>query len=115
MNVPGGQYKKVAMQSAATATGAGTSINTVDASSGALTVLTAQIVGITTATVTWQGTIDGTNWVAIQFTNLNDGTAATTATADGLYRATVLGLMQVRANITAYTSGTITVTGVAVA
>lgn len=115
MNVPGGQYKRVVMQSAAVATGNGTSISCTEIESGALTSLTAQVTGITTATITWEATIDGTNWVAVQFTNLNDGTAATTATANGLYRATVLGLVSVRARISAWTSGTITVTGIAAA
>lgn len=115
MNVPGGQYKRVVMQSSAVATGNGTSVDCTDVDSGALTTVTAQVTGITTATITWEATIDGTNWVAIQFTNLNDGAAATTATANGLYRATVLGLVSVRARISAWTSGTITVTGIAAA
>jgi hypothetical protein len=100
------------MQSAATATGNGTAIDCTDASSGAATALTMQITGITTATITFEATVDGSNWVAIQFANLNSATAATTATADGLYRATVLGLVQVRARISAYTSGAITIIGI---
>ena len=82
------------------------------AADGVYATLTAQVVGITTATITWEGTVDGTNWVAIQATNLNTGSAATTATADGLYRINVTGLLKVRARISAWTAGTITVTGV---
>lgn len=112
MLVPGGEYKRVIMQSAAVATGNGTAVECTEISGGAYTVLTIQITGITTATFTFEATIDGTNWVAIQFTNLNSESAATTATADGIYRATVLGLVQVRARISSWTSGTITATGV---
>lgn len=105
-------YKTVTLQSAAVATGNGTAVECTPVSDGPYYSLTAQVQGITTATVTWEGTVDGSNWVAIQATNLNSGAAATTATADGLFRLTVLGLRQVRARISAYTSGTITVTGV---
>ena len=103
------------MQNAAVATGAGTAIVCTQADLGAYLSVTLQIQGITTATVTFQATIDGTNWVAVLFTNLNDDTTSTSATADGLYRATVLGFNQVRANLTAWTTGTITITGVATA
>ncbi len=113
MLVPGGQIKVVPMQVAAVATGNGTVIVTTELDGGAMTALTFQVTGITTATITWEAMIDGTNWVAVQVKNLNSGTEATTATADGLYRFTCLGLMQVRARISAWTSGTIYVTGVA--
>ena len=112
MNVPGGQYINAIMQNAATGTGNGTAMDCTAATRGAMTVLTMQVTGITTATITFEGTIDGTNFVAVQATNLNSGSAATTATADGLYRITVLGLVSVRARISAYTSGTITITGI---
>ena len=112
MNVPGGQYINAVMQNAATATGNGTSIECTGGTRGAMTVLTLQVTGITTATITFEATIDGSNWVAVQVTNLNDGSESTTATANGLYRLTCLGLVSVRARISAYTSGTSTVTGV---
>lgn len=115
MNVPGGQYKQIVMQNAATTTGNGTAIEVTDGSGGALITLAMQITGITTATVTFQATIDGSNWVAVLVTKLADGSDSTTATADGLYRLTCHGLRQVRAQISAYTSGTITVTGLACA
>lgn len=107
--------KTVVMQSAAVATGNGTAIS-IAASPGGFTILSIQIVGITTATFTFEGTIDGTNWVAISFTNATSGTAATTATADGIYynSTSVRGILSVRARISAWTSGTITATGVLV-
>lgn len=108
------RYNLVVMQAAAVATGNGTVMPCISNGDGGMTTLTVQVVGITTATITFEATVDGTNYVAIQFTNLTSGTAATTATADGIYRATVLGLLDVRARVSAWTSGTITVTGVAV-
>lgn len=102
----------VVMQNAAGATGEGTEL-TVTSVGGTSTFATIQVAGTFVATVTFQGTIDGTNWISIQMSALATGSASTTATAPGLFRATVAGLSKIRANITAYTSGTITVTGVA--
>lgn len=73
-----------------------------------------QVHGISSATVTFEGTIDGTNFVAVQATSLAAGTGATTTTADGLFRIDLRGFTQVRCRISAYSSGTITVTGNAV-
>lgn len=101
----------VILQSAAVAIGNGTAIEVTDAIRGSYLALTVQITGITTATVTWEATVDGTNYVAIQATNLNAGTEATTATADGIFRMTVLGFKYVRARISAWTTGTVYVTG----
>lgn len=106
-----GDFKQAIMQSAAVATGDGTALAVQDGN-GIFKVAAIQITGITTATVTFEITIDGTNWVAIKFTNVTSGTAATTATADGIYVADVTGMRQLRARISAWTSGTITVTGV---
>lgn len=68
--------------------------------------LTIQLAGTFTLTVTWQGTVDGTNWSSIVATDLSSatGTAASTATAPGLYRIDTTGLFSVRPNITAFTS-----------
>ena len=113
MQVPGGTYMIVTMQNAATATGDGEAVDTIDVSNGAWTWWTAQVNGITTATITWEMTVDGTNWEAFGMTDLADNsTVATTATADGVFRGVVAGIPSVRARISAYTDGTITVTGV---
>jgi hypothetical protein len=111
MLVMGGYYSIVKLQTAAVATGNGTAVSTLTASGGAFSTLTCQVTGITTATITWEGTVDGATWVALAFTNLTNNTAASTATADGIHRATVTGLLSVRARISAWTSGTIHVTG----
>jgi hypothetical protein len=68
-----------------------------------------QIAGITTATITWEASQDGVTWAGILVTPLSSGTGALTATADGVYRVNVAGLAQIRARISAWTSGTITV------
>lgn len=72
-------------------------------------LVTFQLLGTWTGTVTFQGTVDGTNYVAIQATNLNTGSASTTATANGLYRVDATGLTDFRCNFTTPTSGTVLV------
>jgi hypothetical protein len=95
------------LQDAAVATGVGTAIN-MKGYNG----LTVRVAGITTATVTFEGTIDDTNWFVVGLKTAADGVAATTATANGVFKLPADGpvLSQFRANITAWTSGTITVT-----
>lgn len=107
----GGQYKTVLMHSAATGTGDGTAMECTEASGGAHKQLTMQVQGISGDTITWEATIDGSNWKGLLVTPLSTGTAALTATADGLYRVDVTGLVQFRARISTYGAGTITVTG----
>lgn len=107
----GGEYQDQTMQSAAVATGNGTEMYPVSATDGAFNTLTAQVQGITTATITWEGTRDGTNYKGFLMAPTTTGTGALTATADGIYRGTVTGLKKVRARISAWTEGTITVTG----
>lgn len=93
------------LQTAAVAIGNGTPMQVNGLSWGI-----AQVVGITTATITWEATIDGTTWAGLRATAIATGTAAATATADGLYQIDLRGLSQIRARISAWTSGTITVT-----
>lgn len=105
----------VTMHSGATATGNGTSLQTLDGSNGASSYATIQLEGISGDTITFEGTIDNSTWYALRFTPLTTGTAATTATADGIYQSTlpVLGLLYVRARISTYGSGVIYAYGVA--
>lgn len=93
------------MQNAATAAGNGTELVV----AGHHTAVV-QITGITSATITWEGTVAGT-WASVMATPLATGTAAATATANGLYRVTTSGLRALRARISTYGSGTITVVG----
>lgn len=113
---PGGQYKaEFIFQNAAVATGNGTAMETL--LGGALTALLVYISIATTATVTFEGTHDGTTWFSIAGTDVasTTGAMATSATASGAYRFNLLGLKKVRMRISAWTSGAVTVKGNAVA
>ena len=96
-------------QDAATGTGNGTTMEV-----SGLSAVGVQVEGITSATVTFEGTIDGSTWYAVQVANINNGAIGTTTTADGLFLAPVLGLAQFRCRISTYATGTITATGVGV-
>jgi hypothetical protein len=97
--------RKVTMHSAASATATGTWMNV-----GGMNAVVVQITGTFVASVTWQGTVDESNWVTLQAQDLSTGKFATTAAAAGLYLLNVAGLKRIRANMT-WTSGTsITVT-----
>ena len=93
-------------QSAAAATGNGTAMD-VDG----LSLVGLQITGTFSATVTIEGSVDGTNYVAIRSLNLNTGAVASAPTAAGVFQVPVSGLAKLRARVSAYTSGTVTVTG----
>lgn len=77
-----------------------------------LVVYGIQVTGTFSGTITFEGTVDGTNWVALSVTNASSGVAATTTTTTGIFIATVAGLDQIRCRISTYTSGSITVTGI---
>jgi hypothetical protein len=69
-----------------------------------------QISGTFVGTVTFEGTVDGTNWVATAVVPVGaTRTLATTATAAGAWQQNVAGLAGVRARCSAFTSGTIAV------
>ena len=73
-----------------------------------------QITGITTATVTFQGSIDGSTFVNLMGKNVTTVAAGVTATANGIYVIPITGLMKFRANISAHTTGTVVVDAVCV-
>ena len=99
------------LQSSATALGNGTAIDL----EGKYGLLTLQVSGITSATVTFEATIDDTNWVAVRGINKNTGSGATSTTADGIFTFAVGGYSQFRARISTYASGTIVITANAIA
>ena len=90
------------LQSAAVATGNGTALDV-----KGWTLANLQVLGITSATITFEATIDGTNYVAVRAKNLNTGAISTTATANGIYSVDVSGLSLFRARISAWTTGTL--------
>ena len=69
-----------------------------------------QITGTLSATITFEVTVDGTNWVAFNMVPSNSGTAASTATAVGAWSASTGGYAGIRARCSAYTSGSPVVT-----
>jgi hypothetical protein len=102
----------ITMQDAATATGNGTSliVGVSSAAPGAnLGAVGVQIIGTFSATITFEATTDGTNWTSIMATELADDSRATTATAAGHYTILYGSAIRIRARISAYTSGTVTV------
>lgn len=94
------------------AAGATANGNALYAKEGGLNSAAIQLSGTFSATVTFEATVDGINWVAILATNMTSGSAATTATAAGIYQiANIGGLLKIRARISAYTSGALDVFG----
>jgi hypothetical protein len=94
------------LQAAAAATGNGTAMDV--AGQHALAV---QVSGTFVGTVTFEGTLDDTNWVSVGLVPFAGGAAVTSATAPGVWSLGDVPLSQFRARISAYTSGTITVVG----
>ena len=98
--------RDVIMQNAAGATGNGAVIDVRGLAGAAF-----QVSGTFSGTVTFEATVDGSNWVSLQVANIADGSVGTTATAAGIYQAGVAGLTKVRARVSAWVSGSITVRG----
>lgn len=69
-----------------------------------------QLAGTWSGTVTFEATIDGTNWVAANADPVPSGAAASTATGNGIYQVPCAGFSQVRARFSTATSGQITCT-----
>lgn len=73
-------------------------------------IIAVQISGTFVGTIAFTSTVDGTNFIATgAFPISESGTAATTATAAGIWRIKGAGLTQVKIACSAYTSGTINV------
>lgn len=71
-------------------------------------VSTFQLTGTWTATITFEGTTKGDTWVPIPSINPTTGATSTTQSSNGIYIIPCAGFQKIRANVTAYTSGTIT-------
>ena len=96
------------MQNAAVATGNGSAIDVSSAN-----ILVMQVTISATATVTYEASLDNTNWTALPCAALGGTSQASTISASGMVRCNVTGISLVRARISSYGSGTVTVTGVA--
>lgn len=64
-----------------------------------------QVTGTFSGTLTFQMTIDGTNWVNVQAIDVSTGAAATTITVAGIRYFNVVGAQSVRVTATVWTSG----------
>jgi hypothetical protein len=96
---------RATLQSAAAANGNGAAMGVLG-----YTWLGLQVVGTFSATVNPEVSDDGgVTWSALQVTNVTTAAAVTTATAPGGFRALITGLAAVRARVSGYVSGNVTV------
>ena len=96
----------VTLQNAAAATGAGTSMSVSQYGMALIAVS-----GTFVATITFQTLGPDGNTYPINAKNILTGAVSSTTSATGLYEVDARGLISVVANITAYTSGSVTVVG----
>lgn len=109
VKLTGSIVKDDTLQNAAAATGVGTSLDVTGKS-----MVCFQVKGTFVGTITFEASNDGgTTWDSLKVFRINGDAGATTATAPGIFQTSVAALKSVRANITAYTSGSITVLGTA--
>jgi hypothetical protein len=95
-------------QSGATAVGNGQQMDV----SGYATVAV-QITFSLTATVTFEGSVDGATYSTVSYVTTNSGSSSTTVTSTNLLRFNVVGLKYFRCRISTYTSGTVDAVGYA--
>lgn len=92
------------LQNAAAATGNGVLLDT---SSASTVVFQSSITG--TATVTFEGTVNGSLFNSLTCFTLDGSTSASTTSTSNILRCNVLGIAAVRARISSFSSGTVTV------
>lgn len=73
--------------------------------------VTWQLVGTWTATVIFEASNDNLNWIAIWASEAGVNTISQSVTANGIFRTTTAGFGYARVRCSAYTSGTIEITG----
>lgn len=95
-------------QDAVAATGNGSALSVEEAAT-----LSIDVAITNTATVTFEATGNSGTYVSLPVVNCATGATVTTATASGLFRADVAALGRVRVRVSAYTSGSVTATGIA--
>lgn len=106
-----GPFKRERLHNAAGADANGNAMTCLDAN-GAYVAGAFQISGtVTTATIHFECTVDGTNWVAMECASSADSTVlAASATAAGVWVFTCVGFYAVRARLD-WTAGSVTVWG----
>lgn len=71
-----------------------------------------QVTGtMTSATLTFEASVDGTTYVAVPALKVGSGTKSTTTTTTGIYLVSIPAMQYVRARTSTYGSGTVLVTG----
>lgn len=70
-----------------------------------------QVTGTFSATVTFEITLNGSDWVAVEAHKASDGSKSSTATSAGVYTFPTFGAERARVRVSAYTSGSVTVEG----
>lgn len=99
---------RTVLQSAAQANGNGTSAECMGFGAACF-----QLTGTFSATVNFEGTLDNSNWVALPVIDTN-GARQTTATATGIFWGPIAGMASIRARVSSYSSGSVTVTAICV-
>jgi len=93
------------MQNAVTANGNGTLLNVNEYATAVL-----EVRGTFSATINFESSIDDTNWYPVLATK-NDGTISSSCTTVGLYEIKVAAWKSIRARVSGYVSGNVTVVG----
>ena len=77
---------------------------------GGMSAASAQVTGTWVGTIQFEGTVDGINWATINGVFAGTSAPGPTITANGIVRFTPAGLTSIRLNMTAFTSGSATIT-----
>ena len=102
------------MQVAATANSNGRSMIVTDDADGSYSVWAVHVTGTFDATVNFEGTLDGTTWVPLPMIDAESSSEVLSTSSPGMFYGNVSALALVRARISAYVSGSVTVKGQAV-
>lgn len=99
------------MQNAATGTGNGTNLAVTGYAVAIMNIVSSPAMSGGT-TITFEASVDDTTWVTMAGHQIgSNGSLVTTTTADGDFRFAVAGYKSLRARISTYSAGTITVKG----
>ncbi len=64
-----------------------------------------QVTDTYSGTITFEGTVDGGIWAALLVVPIGTTAGATTTTSTGIFRGSCVGLLEVRARMSSYSSG----------
>ncbi len=69
-----------------------------------------QVIGTYSGTLTFEGSIDGENFSVVTMTPIGTTVGVTTTTSTGIWRGCCVGLSEVQARMSSYSSGTAVIT-----